>query len=949
MTPDEISPLDDLEFLFSDTPPRDAQKIRRIVGWGKGGRRVQDLPGFARSWETPPHEDVGSSPEADVTQEDEGPKIQDVQGAEEEEVKCQEGEEAVVCAPTHQEHKEVFTPAPQQLAGRYPQVPGGPHTSSYPMQIPIQQPNHRTFNPQPTGLAGPQAYSTVHINNYTANVTYNGAVAHHGSPVHQLYPLHAPGLALHPLQQQQPHPLGPQQVQPHPLQQQTHGHPLGPQQILQQQQHPHPGFYAVPLQAVQHPAYMMQHGVPVSFAGPPYSPSMGPYRQMTPPVSLRQSPLRQRPQSENLIPQPVQQQQPGTDKLSMRKDVPNKEVDSFSSSAQGLEFGSSTPVSLKEDTPVISLKDIEAKEVRLEKEDRKESSNNEDVKSVSKDSPPMKSNVEISKPNLALQYQNPTEEKIEMSLEAVGADKITCEKEVNVIKNNLDKLTIKDDPKYSLDESSENAKTSPAEVVSVTSPEPAPVVPAVKAMSWANLVRSNTTEASDTNNSASELSSKPLARIPPFAVNDQGKGAVGKDGREKELGAILRNLKLQFHSTPLLPRGLTNRSNWCFVNSILQALLACPPFYNLLRALPCSAWLTGGKSKTPMLDSLGQFVSEFSPIDLQVTKPLAASGGKKDKNRKREDIVTGVSLEPSYVYKMLLELGGTFKVVEGRQEDAEEFLTCLLNGLSEEMQGLIKLATPEDTESEDTNEEETDETNNDDADDWQEVGAKGKSCVTRRVADNSPGKKTPIESIALGMTRSCVKAAGAETSATLQPFYTLQLDIQDPEIRTLTDALTANFASEQLDGYLCTKTKEEIAAVKVSSLEELPPVLILHLKRFVYSANTGGVQKLLKPVTFTADLELPKNILSAECRALSQVRQRQYKLLSVVYHSGREAGKGHYMTDVWHPGYSCWLHTDDSTVSPTAEQLVLQPSAQDTPYLLFYRRADTMLRPTPPT
>lgn len=36
----------------------------------------------------------------------------------------------------------------------------------------------------------------------------------------------------------------------------------------------------------------------------------------------------------------------------------------------------------------------------------------------------------------------------------------------------------------------------------------------------------------------------------------------------------------------LLPRGLTNRSNYCYINSILQALLACPPFYNLLMALP---------------------------------------------------------------------------------------------------------------------------------------------------------------------------------------------------------------------------------------------------------------------------------------------------------------------------------------------------------------------------
>ena len=37
-----------------------------------------------------------------------------------------------------------------------------------------------------------------------------------------------------------------------------------------------------------------------------------------------------------------------------------------------------------------------------------------------------------------------------------------------------------------------------------------------------------------------------------------------------------------------------------------------------------------------------------------------------------------------------IEIKYCFQVVEGRQEDAEEFLTCLLNGTSDEMQTLIK-------------------------------------------------------------------------------------------------------------------------------------------------------------------------------------------------------------------------------------------------------------------
>merc|ERR1712061_247495 len=116
------------------------------------------------------------------------------------------------------------------------------------------------------------------------------------------------------------------------------------------------------------------------------------------------------------------------------------------------------------------------------------------------------------------------------------------------------------------------------------------------------------------------------------------------------------------------------------------------------------------------------------------------------------------------------------------------------------------------------------------ADDWQEVGAKGKSCVTRRVANGSH-VQTPIQSMALGMCRSCVKSETGDNSATLQPFYTLQLDIQDQTVQNVTDALAQNFANEKLDGFICSKTKKEIDATRILSLEELPPILILHLKR----------------------------------------------------------------------------------------------------------------------
>ena len=40
-------------------------------------------------------------------------------------------------------------------------------------------------------------------------------------------------------------------------------------------------------------------------------------------------------------------------------------------------------------------------------------------------------------------------------------------------------------------------------------------------------------------------------------------------------------------------------------------------------------------------------------------------------------------------------------------------------------------------------------------------------------------------------------------------------------------------------------------------IEALPPVLVLHLKRFLYDTTTRGVVKIGKSVQFTPELEIP--------------------------------------------------------------------------------------------
>jgi len=448
--------------------------------------------------------------------------------------------------------------------------------------------------------------------------------------------------------------------------------------------------------------------------------------------------------------------------------------------------------------------------------------------------------------------------------------------------------------------------------------------------SWASLFTPSTVSDAPTLCSGD----KPTARIPPFIPSSVGSSMIGFSQEDWELSSFLRNYQLNHMAPAFLPRGLTNSSNWCFVNAILQALLACPPFYNLMKNLPCVVGLHSGKSKTPMIDAVVEFINEMTPLETM------NKNQKKDKTRKNEDLPTGNALEPKYVYRTLLQLESeTFKVIEGRQEDAEEFLTCILNMVSDEMMALLKLTEeePEDHHPHPHLEEPTAGPV-----DWQEVGARGKSSVTRRINDQT-SIVTPVQQMALGLCRYSVKSANNETSSTLQPFFTLQLDIQSDNVMSVEDALHENFSSERLDGYICSKTKMEIEASRNLSLEELPSILILHIKRFVYDGNTGGCQKVMKHVEFSVDLEISRDMMSVASKSKYTAKQRQYKLFAVVYHNGREATKGHYVADVYHTGYASWLHCDDSIIKPTAEQLVTQPAPNSVPYILFYRRGDTMV------
>lgn len=195
---------------------------------------------------------------------------------------------------------------------------------------------------------------------------------------------------------------------------------------------------------------------------------------------------------------------------------------------------------------------------------------------------------------------------------------------------------------------------------------------------------------------------------------------------------------------------------------------------------------------------------------------------------------------------------------------------------------------------------------------------------------------TPITEIFGGLVHT-VRTAGKDERHMAQPFFTLQLDIQSEKVRSVEDALRQMTKSQPIQDYTCPKTNKHIDANYQSVLEQLPPILILHVKLFSYDKN-GGMKKLMKKLDFPMDLEIPRECLLQDRNRVA----KSYKLLSVVYHEGTEAHKGHFLTDLYHIGAGLWLRCDDSVVSHVSLSELLHPNAPKTPYLLFYRRYDTL-------
>ncbi|KAE8686349.1 Ubiquitin carboxyl-terminal hydrolase 24 [Hibiscus syriacus] len=337
----------------------------------------------------------------------------------------------------------------------------------------------------------------------------------------------------------------------------------------------------------------------------------------------------------------------------------------------------------------------------------------------------------------------------------------------------------------------------------------------------------------------------------------------------------------------LSPRGLINSGNLCFLNATLQALLYCSPFVQLLQQLRLR---NIPKVGYPILTSFAEFISDFN------VPPT-------DPNLKRKD-TTALEIGRPFSPVMFESVLKSFtpdvpNSISGRprQEDAQEFLSFIMDQMHDE---LVKLQGQSDS----SNGVRSSLVSSAEDDEWETVGPKNKSAVTRTQSF----LPSELSDIFGGQLRSVVKAKGNKPSATVQPYLLLHLDIHPDAVHTIEDALHLFSAPEYLEGYRAsTAGKADVVAAKKSvKIQTLSKIMILHLMRFSYGSQ--GSTKLHKP-------------------------GRKYELVATITHHGRDPSRGHYTADARYPNGQ-WLRFDDASVTAIGTSKVLHDHA----YVLFYKQ-----------
>ncbi|CAH2053994.1 unnamed protein product, partial [Iphiclides podalirius] len=237
----------------------------------------------------------------------------------------------------------------------------------------------------------------------------------------------------------------------------------------------------------------------------------------------------------------------------------------------------------------------------------------------------------------------------------------------------------------------------------------------------------------------------------------------------------------------------------------------------------------------------------------------------------------------------------------GEQQDSHEFLTILMDWLHLDLQFTIKPPQKETLPAADRA--------------WHEYTRCKESLVLR---------------LFYGQIRSTVRCLRcSERSATYDSFSNLSLELPANASRcTLQDCLRLYLNGETIPGWNCPKCKEKRDAVKKLDISRLPPVLVVHFKRFYVDPKEYSSNAYRKRQTY---IDFPLEELDMSQFSLHCPGNPMYNLYAVSNHYGSMEG-GHYTAYCKSSVYGKWYKYDDHVVTEIPASEVKSSAA----YILFY-------------
>ncbi|CAK1592817.1 unnamed protein product [Parnassius mnemosyne] len=348
-----------------------------------------------------------------------------------------------------------------------------------------------------------------------------------------------------------------------------------------------------------------------------------------------------------------------------------------------------------------------------------------------------------------------------------------------------------------------------------------------------------------------------------------------------------RNSTQSSHTSGL--NGLRNIGNTCFMNSVLQCLSNTRPLLEYL-----TEDKHAGEINTTLSCMKGALIKAFA----SVIKELWRSGEK-------DSVVNTTSLK-SQVQRFAPRFIGY------SQQDAQEFLRYLLEGLHEDVNRVTVKPKPILTEIDDNLSE----------------SAKATEAWSRylRMEDSRVGD------IFVGQLKSTLRCTHCNhDSFTFDPFWDLSLPIPSRTGNLKLQQCLQHFVrEEELDGDekpTCSKCGVRRKCLKWFTVQKFPQVLVLHLKRFSPTERFRG--------KLSVCVEFPLTGLDMSPFAATRTSQPVlYNLYAVSNHSGTTYS-GHYTAYCKHPYTGEWHEYNDSRVTPINPRNVVSPEA----YVLFYELA----------